>query len=295
MPATYLTDDKADMAAFEKAFDPKKLYIAKRNQQNKEGLLLSSDLDELRKAGEAGYTLLQRYFRDEIFLLGGRKLNLRFYALITCDPVDGSKRAYVHRNGGCIYTNRKYDRQAAKADVETQITSVNLDPKVYDELPLEFDDLRKVFSAGGAALPPGMEGGGIDFDAKVMARLRAKMAKIMAATLPAVCTAEHLRSNTRYMLFGGDAILDEKLEPYVLELNLGPNMTPRTERGYTLKRDVLEDTLRMGGSMHMRAVKREQGFGEPLVAVDKHGKPLEGKLESGPRPHSHSRSGGFGR
>ena len=59
--------------------------------------------------------------------------------------------------------------------------------------------------------------------------------------------------NSRYLphrhspceLFGIDLIIDESLNPYVLEVNISPAMGTDSELDYVIKNRLLHDTLRM--------------------------------------------------
>jgi hypothetical protein len=259
MPNTFLSSDADELRAFLAGYSPRHMYICKKNVQRKQGLLLTNNLDELLQCQYRGYKVIQRYFQD-VFVIGGRKLNLRIYVLVVCD-VDGTKRAYVHRNGMCLYTNRPYSKRDVHR-TETQITSLNMDPAVYDALPLDFVDLRRALFEGHAALPGQYAAGGVRFESAVFGAMCGKVGRIMDAALPAMCSQAHLRSNVRFQLFGGDVILTEGLEPFVLEFNKGPEMKPMNDRDYRLKRCVLEDAMRLGGALPMQSIERVHGFVE---------------------------------
>ena len=158
MPSTYLASDNDELRAFLAAYDPRHMYICKKNIQRKKGLLLTNNLDQLLQCQYRGYKVMQRYFQD-VLLIGGRKLNLRIYVLVLCD-LDGSKRAYLHRNGMCLYTNQPYAKNSVHA-AETQITSLNMDPSVYRTLPLDFVDLSRALFEGHGGLPPAYAAGGL--------------------------------------------------------------------------------------------------------------------------------------
>ena len=245
MPETYLAADPAELRAFLAAFSPRHMYICKKNVQRKQGLMLTNNLDQLLQCQHRGFKVIQRYFKD-VFLLGGRKLNLRVYVLVICD-IDGRRTAYVHRNGKCMYTNRPYARDSVV--FEEQITSVNLDPSVYKTLPLDFVALRRALRKRGVC-----------FDRDVFEPTVRKLQLVMDAVLPALCAHPHLRRNLRFQLFGADVILTDTLDPYVLEFNKGPEMRPVNHDDYALKRGVLEDTLRMAGVLPHKSIARVNGY-----------------------------------
>ena len=227
MPTTYILSNAAHMRLFLQDYRRNTLYILKKNVQRKEGLLLTSNLDAILKSHIEGYKVIQKYLLN-VHLVDQRKLNLRVYVLLVCDPF-GQKRAYLHRDGKCLYTNKKYDARAT--DLQHQITSFELSPDIYRRLPLNFADLRRHWHLRG-----------IEFD-RVYASIVAKMQNVVRAALPHVCVNRHLSQNTRFQLFGADVILTDKLEPYILEFNKGPEMQPINARDRQLKRRVLEDTF----------------------------------------------------
>ena len=246
MPETFVANDPADLRAFLTSYSPSNMYICKKNVQRKKGLEMSNNLDTLLKCQNRGFKVIQRYFKD-VFVLGGRKLNLRMYVAVVCDP-DGRRMAYLHRNGKCLYTNRPYSRDST--DFEEQITSVNLDPAVYETLPLDFIELRRTLAADH----------GIAFVEEIFAPTARKLRQVMGALLPSVCTNGSLRTNVRFQLFGVDVILTDAREPYVLEFNKGPEMHPANTTDYSLKRCVLEDMLRIAQVLPPTAVERTNGF-----------------------------------
>ena len=231
MPTTYIQKNDQHMRLFLQDYQKNTPYILKKNVQRKEGLLLTSNLDAILKSHIEGYKVIQKYMLN-VHLVKKRKLNLRLYVLIVCNPF-GKKRAYLHRDGKCQYTNKKYDANAT--DLQHQITSLELSPDIYQHLPLNFAELRRHWHREG-----------IVFDT-VFASIVAKLQNVARATLPHVCVNRHLRKNTRFQLFGVDMILTDTLEPYVLEFNKGPEMQPTNARDRQLKRVVLEDTFAMVG------------------------------------------------
>ena len=44
--------------------------------------------------------------------------------------------------------------------------------------------------------------------------------------------SRNIRRHTTFQLFGCDIILDQNLNPYILEFNKGPEMTPKNDEDY---------------------------------------------------------------
>ena len=78
MPNTFILSNKSHLKEFLELYNPRNLYICKKNIQNKNGLLLTNNLDTLLQCHHRGYKVLQEYYRN-VFLLHGHKLNLRMF------------------------------------------------------------------------------------------------------------------------------------------------------------------------------------------------------------------------
>lgn len=244
VPTTYVLRNEAHMSQFMREYRADAWYILKKNVQRKEGLLLTRSLEAILRGSALDYVVVQRYLRD-VHLVEKHKLNLRLYVAIVCDP-HGKKHAYLHREGKCMYTAQPYQPQSV--NFEHQITSVNLDPKIYDQLPLTLAELRVYWQARGIQY------------ANVHRRIVALLQLVARAMLPHVCRNRHVcPHNTRFQLFGVDIVLTDRLEPFLLELNKGPAMTPVNENDRRVKRMVLEDIFALAGVLPP-TVNRQQGF-----------------------------------
>ena len=145
-----------------------------------------------------------------------------------------------------MYTNKPYE--ANSVDFEQQITSVKLDPSAYASLPLTLEELRVHWQTRGISFT--------DVQRKIFAQLQL----VARAVLPHVCkNARVCPKHVRFQLFGADVILTDRLEPYLLEFNKGPQMNPVNARDRTVKRSVLEDTFALAGVISLPSGRRN-GF-----------------------------------
>lgn len=241
MPATYVFTSAADVKQFVADYRPGAMYICKKNVQRKQGLLRTSNLDQILRAEMEGYKLVQAYEKD-VFTVHRRKLNLRYYVLLVCDAY-GRKQAYVHREGKCLYTARDYDADAD--DDAHHITSVGVTAHDYVDLPLTTNQLRAHLHTVG-----------VEYD-DVFRAVTDKLQHVVAAVMPSMCVASKFKHHLRFQLFGADVLLTSGLDPLVLELNKGPDMKPVNQDDYGLKRAVLEDTFRRAGFL---PPSRSSGF-----------------------------------
>ena len=145
-----------------------------------------------------------------------------------------------------MYTNKPYQRDSI--DFEHQITSVGLEPTVYDTLPLTLGELRTYWHARNISY------------AEVYGRIFTKMQLVARALLPHVCNSapSNCQKHVRFQLFGADIILTDTMDPFLLEFNKGPNMVPINARDDTMKRAILEDTFSMAGVIRLH--NRENGY-----------------------------------
>ena len=74
-------------------------------------------------------------------------------------------------------------------------------------------------------------------------KIKQTISLLASVIIQPVCNLAKLNSNTTFQLFGMDILLDEKLDPFILELNKGPDMNPKDERDEYFKTKILEDVF----------------------------------------------------
>ena len=77
-------------------------------------------------------------FLENPFIISGRKVNLRYYLLITC--YKGQIKGYLYKDGFVYYTPKFFKKNSM--DFKETITTGYIDRKVYDENPLTTQDFR---------------------------------------------------------------------------------------------------------------------------------------------------------
>lgn len=212
IPETFVLSNDEHMKLFLEQYEKGETYILKSRRQRKEGLKLTRDIEEIIEAKDKNFTLVQNYKRN-LLLVNKRKLNLRIYLLVTSK--NGIVESYINKNITCIYSNKNYDDSTL--DFENNITSFNLDLKTYDDNPLTMRQLKTYL------LNNGYENPDIIFE-----KINEKVSKIIKAVEPEFGKNGNLKNNLCVQIFGMDFIVDENLEPYMLECNKGPDMTPKS-------------------------------------------------------------------
>lgn len=235
MPESYILDDPNEMEFFRKNFNPSQneIYILKKNVQRKEGLKLTKDYFEILDGVKDDYKVAQKYIRN-LYLINGRKINLRVYLLIIIK--NNKKYFYLCKIGKCIYTNKKYNDN--DLDFESNITSYNLDMSVYKDSPRHFNELIEYINENNKNNKDGN---------KLFNNIELLMKKVSLCLSKNLYQSKNIGGSITFQLFGTDVIFDEDLHPYLLEMNKGPDMSPRDDIDNTMKNKVQKDMLKSVG------------------------------------------------
>ena len=235
MPESYVLEDRNEMEVFRKNFNPSlnEIYILKKNIQRKEGLKLTKDYFEIMDGTKDNYKVVQKYIRD-LYLINGRKINLRVYLLIIIK--DNKTYFYLCKNGKCIYTKKKYNDN--DLDFESNITSYNLDMTVYKESPRHFNELIEYINETNKKKNDGK---------KLFNNIDLLMKKISLCLSKNLFQSKNIKSSVTFQLFGIDIIFDKDLNPYLLEMNKGPDMSARDDIDKLMKNTVQQDMLKTVG------------------------------------------------
>ena len=230
MPCSYILNNDDDMKYFIKKYKQNKLYIMKGKEQRKKGIKITRNLEEILNGKYNKFLLVQEYL-DNIFLINKRKLNLRCYVVILCH--NNNIEIYIHKNGKCIFTNQDYNINSD--EFEKHITSFNLDTSIYNINPFNFYDLEKHFNKYN-----------INYKF-IMNKIYNNLRLVSLSFKNNICNLKKLNKNKSYQLFGIDYILDNNLNPYLLEFNKGPNMKYNIDKDYKLKYEIIEDVYSLMG------------------------------------------------
>ena len=242
MPESYILGDPNEMEEFRKKYNPSKneIYILKKNIQRKEGLKLTRDYFEIMEAVVDDYKVVQKYITD-LYLINGRKINLRIYLLISMK--DKTINFYLCKNGKCIYTNKKYNDN--DLDFESNITSYHLDMNVYKENPRDFNELREYLNKDKDPKFFSEKNGDYLFN-----KTELLMREVSLCLYKNLFQSKNIEGTTTFQLFGVDVIFDKELNPYLLEMNKGPDMNARDDIDEKMKSLVQSDMFKTVGVLN---------------------------------------------
>lgn len=239
MPETFVLQNEAQL---EMAFDRIKkndMLICKKNVQRKMGLKFAGTKTELEECVKEDFKIAQRFMKNTL-TIKGRKMNIRIYYVI---KKEGDKLSfYLYRNGKILYTNKE---TGGEISFDTHITSYQMDSNIYknDGLPHSINDLRSFL--------------GKELSKKIWAKIEEKMVFLSRAIAYVFYDEKHY-NKVCFQLFGVDVVVAENGDPFILEINKGPDMIPKCDQDEELKRMVYEDTMRIGGVIGWKF--RKNGF-----------------------------------
>lgn len=203
VPETYLLDKEDDVNLLEDG----KTYILKKKVQRKEGLKITSKVkDELK--GEHDYKVAQKLIKP--FLVNGRKVNLRVYFLLQLHK--GKIKIHVSNHTTCIYTKDKWDENSQS--FETNVTSYNMSLNVYKKNPQSLEQFKTYLNDNG-------------YDYNIFDKLKETIHTVVETIKPQLGNDKYY-NNKCVQLFGADFIIDENLNPLLLECNKGPDMKAKS-------------------------------------------------------------------
>lgn len=242
MPETFVLSNNEHMELFKNTYQEDKIYIMKKVNQRKMGLYLTKDYESILNGKENNFLVVQDYIKD-VLLINKRKLNLRIYFLLTIK--DNKIEAYLSRYGSCIYNNKDYDPDSM--DFESNITSYNLDLDIYKTNPQTFSQLKTY-----------LKDAGYDNPEKIFDKIKDKMI-CLCESIENKIGSDKLKKNLCAQIFGCDFIVDKNLNPYLLECNKGPDMSPKIYGDY-------EELLKNIEKFYAEEEKMEKSYSKEYVS-----------------------------
>ena len=195
-------------------------------------------------------------------LITNRKFDLRLYALVTSvNPI----RIYMHKNGMARFATHEYSKEAPLSDLRMHLTNFSMNK----------NDRNYILTSGKESIQNSkwslqffiqyIESQGIN-SKDLMSRIE----KVITAALIAGLTTirEHhfkciQHRHTSYELYGVDVILDQDLNPYIMEINISPSMEATgSNLDKNIKFPLLIDTLNMA-----RIIKCNSALKDPCPAA----------------------------
>ena len=240
-PLTFHMPSEFTMFVDEYKHSPGTIWIMKpAGKAQGKGIFLVTSLNQLYKwknslkGGEENAIdetyVCQRYIYNPL-LLGGKKFDMRVYALVTCyNPLT----AYLYRTGFCRFTSFKYslnpedlnNNQIHLTNVAIQKQSTTYDRQIGGKW--YFRELKTYLMGRYSE-----EQVNNMFDG-----IQNIIIKCFYAVQSVIAKDRHC-----FELYGYDILIDENLKPWLIEINSNASLTASTERDAQTKIKMLDDLL----------------------------------------------------
>ena len=213
------------------------------------------------------------------YLIDDLKFDLRIYVLITsCDPL----RIFIHEDGLTRFATEEYEKPSVNnidsmcMHLTNYAVNKNTPNFIYNEDP-ELDDVGHKRSLKSTYEYLEEEGFNVPL-------LKAKIDDIIIKTLCAIqpnlahhyrsCQPEDYDRSMCFEILGLDVILDNKLNPYILEVNHTPSFSTDSPLDRSIKKNVISQALEL---MNVSSQNRKKFYKKQKEEILK--RSMTGKLE----------------
>lgn len=248
IPDTYILYTKESVSDFKQRFDPKEVYIAKKNIQRQNGLLLFNDLNDFTSI-ESEYVIVQKMLQNP-FTIGGRKINIRIYMLVYIHGSAQLDQIEMHAYPGFVYyTPDKFVMNSLNQN--ECITTGYIDRNVYVSNPLTVEDLEPVIGSKKYS--------------KLMAetyKMLSDVCRIYSPVLLQLHSDQRKRNRKikHFSIFGCDVAIDKSLGVKLMEINKGPSIDPHDARDSELKLRMVQGAHQIVGLSRNRGPLEKTGW-----------------------------------
>lgn len=239
-PASYLLPDDRDVLV--KKWTKSKMWIKKPIASSRgRGVKVVSSSDTSVPQRRC---LIQTYISDP-YLITGRKFDLRMYVVVTSvSPF----RIYLHSKGIVRFATHQYDYNVPD-DRKSHLTNFSINKKDVDFI--RSDGAEEKIESSKWTLEffyNYLEENGEDVKL-LKERIIFVITSAFVSGLSSVAEKHLMYVFNRHSsmeLYGVDLLIDEKLNPYIIEVNISPSLSGSDSKlDYNLKSEVMLDTLRI--------------------------------------------------
>lgn len=220
--------------------------------------------------------LVQRYLARP-YLINETKFDLRLYVLITSvDPL----RIYLYDDGLVRFASNKYTNDTKSVgDVYTHLTNYSINKNSASYLANEDSEVRQGHKWTLKSLWRHFDELGIDHSA-IWEKIKDLIVKTIISAENPMATLFQQNVSSRYScyeLFGFDIMLDSRLKPWVIEVNISPSLhstspldldvkSPLATEVFNMARYHLPNKLRQSTQ---RQLAESLGYGNTNLCLDK--------------------------
>lgn len=226
LPETYYDLDLNKLKKLE--YNKNTVYIAKKNIQQQKGLYLFNSYEGIEKDFNSTFAVVQKVLQNP-FLVGGRKINIRIYLLISIN--NDKIEFYIYNNGFMYYTPKPFVKHSI--DPDNVITTGYIDRSVYETNPLTLKDFLAYLGNKNSLI------------------LKDNINKLFNSFKEVYKTkllfANRKLPGNKFSIYGCDIAPDNNLGCKLIEINKGPDLRYKDKRDKEVKASLIEDTFKIIG------------------------------------------------
>lgn len=237
-PETYFLPTDADDFEKVKGSDCKWIFKPAAAARGNGIMIMRIDEETELKRG-----VYQKYI-DIPLLITRRKFDIRLYTLVTSiNPL----RIYMHQNGMARFATMEYNNSGSLDDLSMHLTNYSVNKESDSFIMAAGKEIVDNSKWSIQFLMEFMEKQGID--TKLLMSNLEKVA--ITALIAGICKIRetHFQNvrhrHSSYELYGIDILLDENLNPYIMEVNISPSMANDTKLDKSIKWPLMLDALNM--------------------------------------------------
>ncbi|NXQ60104.1 TTLL4 polyglutamylase, partial [Anthoscopus minutus] len=190
--------------------------------------------------------LVQRYLHKP-YLIGGKKFDLRIYVYVTCyDPL----RVYLFKDGLVRFASCKYSSSMESLSNKfMHLTNYSVNKKNSEYKSNSDETACQGHKWALKALWSYLTQKGVNSEA-IWDKIKDIVIKTIIASEPYVNSLVKMYVRRPYCcheLFGFDIMLDEKLKPWILEVNISPSLHSNSPLDVSIKGQMIRDLLNLAG------------------------------------------------
>ena len=246
-PQTWVLPSQWNEMKAELAEKKNRTYIVKPEGLSQgKGIFLTKNLANIQQGEKY---VVQRYIKSP-YLIDGLKFDLRIYVLVYgCDPL----RIYIHKEGLARFATDQYVKpnKSNLSDVFMHLTNYAIN-KISEKYVVNTESDN--YTIGHKRSLPFIWDY-IDSNGGDSKSLRRKIKRLIVKTLCAVqpqlsrcqrsCQPFNIKNNMCFEILGFDVLIDQKLKPWLLEVNHTPSFSTDAQFDYKVKNELIEDTVRL--------------------------------------------------
>ncbi|XP_063099998.1 polyglutamylase complex subunit TTLL1 isoform X3 [Cavia porcellus] len=243
VPVTYMLPADYNLFVEEFRKNPSSTWIMKPcGKAQGKGIFLINRLSQIKKWSRDSKTssfvsqstkeayVISLYINNPL-LIGGRKFDLRLYVLVsTYRPL----RCYMYKLGFCRFCTVKYTPSTSELDnMFVHLTNVAIQKHGEDYNHIHggkwtVSNLRLYLESTR----------GREVTSKLFDEIHWIIVQSLKAVAPVMNNDKHC-----FECYGYDIIIDDKLKPWLIEVNASPSLTSSTANDRILKYNLINDTL----------------------------------------------------